>query len=335
MRYRTIGPDSATRQVSAIALGAMKLGGTVDDETSFAILDRFVEAGGTFIDTANNYMFWEPGCEPGDSEKLIGRWRASRGVGESDGLVIATKLGARPTVAGGGAESWEGLSAPAIRSAVEGSLERLGVSSIDLLYPHVEDRSVPLEETLGALADMVSAGTVRMVGASNHRAWRVERARTLSAAHSWPRFAVLQHRYSYLQPRFDIGLPEMGHVHATPEHLDFARSENAAGRPTALVVYTPLLYGFYARDDRPLSEPYDHPGTAPRLAALDTVARQTGATRNQVVLSWLIDHDPPMIPLVGVSKVAHVDEAVEATDLKLSAEQRQLLDEAGSIPPNA
>ncbi len=123
-------------------------------------------------------------------------------------------------------------------------------------------------------------------------------------------------------------LPQMGHVHATPDHLDFIREENAAGRPTALVTYTPLLYGAYVRDDRELPDAYDHPGTPTRRAALAEVAEQTGATVNQVVLAWLIDHDPPIIPLVGVSTVAQVDEAVAAADLKLTDEQRAILDSA-------
>jgi aryl-alcohol dehydrogenase-like predicted oxidoreductase len=330
MRYRTIGTGSAARQVSAIALGAMKLGGTVDDATSFAILDRFVEAGGTFIDTANNYMFWEPGCSPDDSEALIGRWRADRGITDASGLVIATKFGARPTMPGGGQEHWEGLSAPIARNAITGSLERLGMSRIDLYYTHVEDRSVELEETLGALAELVTEGVVGQIGASNHLAWRLERARGVSAAHGWPRYTVLQHRYSYLQPRFDMPLPQLGHMHATADHLDFVREEDAAGRPTALVAYTSLLYGAYARADRPIPAAYDHPGTPARHAALDHVATETGASRNQVVLSWLIDHEPPVIPLVGVSTVAQVDEAVAAADLKLTAEQRELLDTAGT-----
>lgn len=328
MRYRTIGEGNAARDVSTIALGAMKLGGTVDDETSFAILDRFVEAGGTFIDTANNYMFWEPGCSPGDSETLVGRWRADRGASATEGLTIATKLGARPTVPGGGVESWEGLSESAIRAAISGSLERLQTDRIDLLYPHVEDRSVPLDETLHALADLVSNGSVSLIGASNHAAWRLERARGISAAHGWPRYTALQLRYSYLQPRFDMPLPQLGHVHATSDHLDFVRDENAAGRPTALVTYTPLLYGAYVRADRELPDAYNHPGTPKRRAALAEVAAQTGATVNQVVLAWLIDHDPPIIPLVGVSTVDQVDEAVAAADLKLTDDQREILDNA-------
>lgn len=330
MRYRTIGDGPGERRVSAIAMGAMKLGGTVDDQTSFAILDRFVEKGGTFIDTSNNYMFWEPGCSPDDSEALIGRWRADRGITDSSELVIATKFGARPTVVGGGKEYWEGLSAPVVHDAIKGSQERLGMSRIDLYYAHVEDRSVEIDETLGALAELVADGVVGQIGASNHRAWRLERARATSATHGQPRYTVLQHRYSYLQPRFDVPLPELGHVHATPDHLDFVRDEIVAGRPTALVAYTSLLNGAYTRTDKPLSAAYDHPGTPARLAALEKVAAETGASRNQVVLSWLIDHEPAVIPLVGVSTVAQVDEAVAAADLELTPEQRELLDAAGS-----
>ncbi len=329
MRYRTIGDGPDARRVSAIALGAMKLGGTVDEETSVAILDRFVELGGTFVDTSNNYMFWEPGCSPDDSEALIGRWRAARGRGDDDELVIATKFGARPTVAGGGPEHWEGLSAEVVRSAVVGSLRRLGRSRIDLYYAHVEDRTVEIEETLGALAELVASGVVGQIGASNHYAWRLERARAISAARGWPRYTVLQHRYSYLQPRFDVPLPELGHFHATPDHLDFIRDETAAGRPTALVVYSSLLYGAYTRTDRQLPAAYDHPGTPARMAALDKVVAETGASRNQVVLSWLLDHDPAVIPLVGVSTVAQVEEAMAAADLTLTPDQRALLDTAG------
>lgn len=109
MRYRTIGTGPEARRVSVIALGAMKLGGTVDEDTSFAVLDRFVEAGGTFVDTSNNYMFWEPGCTPDDSELLIGRWRAARGLADDDELVIGTKFGTRPTVPGGGVEHWKSV----------------------------------------------------------------------------------------------------------------------------------------------------------------------------------------------------------------------------------
>ncbi|MGW4797767.1 aldo/keto reductase, partial [Nonomuraea sp. NPDC004297] len=134
MRYRTIGTDPATRrEVSVLSLGAMRFGTYTDEATSMAILDRYVEAGGTFIDTSNNYAFWADGGQGGESETLLGRWRRSRGVG--DEIVIATKLGARPLAPGTGyVDNAEGLSAKAIREASERSRERLGMDKLDLLY---------------------------------------------------------------------------------------------------------------------------------------------------------------------------------------------------------
>src|ERR1700744_2156270 len=148
MKYRTIGTDPATRrEVSVLSLGAMLMGSRTDEATSFAILDRFVEAGGTFIDTSGNYAFWVHGTQGGESEELLGRWRRSRGVG--DEIVIATKLGARPLAPGTGfVDNPEGLSAKVIRASAEPSRERLGLDRLPLLYAHIEDPTVPLQETV-------------------------------------------------------------------------------------------------------------------------------------------------------------------------------------------
>lgn len=143
MRYRTIGTNPATRrEVSVLSLGAMLMGTRTDEATSFAILDRYVEAGGTFIDTSDNYAFWVNGTRGGESEELLGRWRRSRGIG--DEIVIATKLGARPNVpATDFTQGIVGLSAAVVRESAERSLERLGVAKLDLLYAHVQ---VPQKE---------------------------------------------------------------------------------------------------------------------------------------------------------------------------------------------
>ncbi|MGW5876073.1 aldo/keto reductase [Nocardiopsis terrae] len=319
MRYTTVNG----RTVSALCLGAMKFGSTTDAATSAALLDRFVEAGGTFVDTADCYQFWVEGGQGHESETFLGRWRRERGV--TDEVVIATKVGARPTVPGAGLEAQEGLSAEVVATAAERSRERLGVDALDLLYAHREDPGTPVEETVGAFAELVAEGTVRELGISNHRTWRLERARATAQARGWPRPRVLQYRYSYLQPRHDAPLESTGHRHLTPELLDFVRAEGAQGREYALVAYTPLLTGAYTRPDRPLEYAYDHPGTTARLAALDGVAEESGATRNQVVLAWLMDHEPQIIPLVGVSTTAQLDEALEATDLTLTAEQHARL----------
>ncbi|MBD0839690.1 aldo/keto reductase [Streptomyces sp. TRM68416] len=327
MKYRTIGADPQhRREVSVLALGAMLFGSRTDEETSFAVLDRYVEAGGNFVDTSDNYAFWEDGGQGGQSEELLGRWRRSRGIG--DEIVIATKLGARPLAPGTGyVDNPEGLSAKVIREAAERSRERLGVERIDLLYAHIEDHRVPLAETVEGFAALVAEGTVGLLGVSNHAVWRVERARALAAAAGQPGYEVLQYQHSHLRPRSDIpsGLfPDGSLGHAGPELLGYLRAEPAL----TLVAYSPLLAGAYTRPDKPLPPDYDHPGTPARLKVLREVAREADATVNQVVLAWQIGGDLPIIPLAGASSVAQLEENLAAVDLELTAEQRTRLDAA-------
>ncbi|MBF5029326.1 MULTISPECIES: aldo/keto reductase [unclassified Micromonospora] len=326
MRYRTIGTDPATRrEVSVLSLGAMLFGTATDEATSFAILDRYVEAGGTFIDTSDNYAFWQNGGQGGESEELLGRWRRSRGIG--DEVVIATKLGARPLAPGTSyVDNPEGLSAKVIRESAERSRERLGLDRIDLLYAHIEDHTVPLGETVEGFAELVAEGTVGLLGASNHRTWRVERARALAAAAGLPGYEVLQYHRSYLPRRLDVPseLDRDGDVGwVGPDLLSYLRTEPQL----TLVAYSPLLKGAYVRPER-LGEEYAVPATPARLEALRAVAAETGATVNQVVLAWLMGGDIPAVPLVGFSSVAQLEESLAAVDLELTAEQRTRLDSA-------
>jgi len=327
MRYRTIGSDPRTRrEVSVLALGAMLMGSVTDEKTSFALLDRYVEAGGTFVDTSDNYAFWVDGGQGGQSEELLGRWRADRGIGSE--VVIATKLGARPLAPGTGfTDNPEGLSAGVIRESAERSRERLGVDRLDLLYAHIEDRTVPARETVEGFAALVSEGSVGLLGVSNHAAWRVERARALAAASGLPGYEVLQYQHSHLRPRTDIpdALFADGSLGtAGPDLLGYLRSEP----DLVLVAYSPLLSGAYTRDDRPLPRDYDHPGTPARLEVLRQVAREADATVNQVVLAWQMGGALPIIPLVGASSVAQLEESLAAVDLELTPDQRSRLDAA-------
>jgi aryl-alcohol dehydrogenase-like predicted oxidoreductase len=306
------------------ALGAMDFGTRLDPGTSTALLDRFVERGGRWIDTANCYSFWmDPSGVGGQSETVIGRWLAAR-PGARDRVLISTKVRQQPTVPGKWPESAEGLSAPAVRSAVRESLRRLGTEWIDLYWAHAEDRDVPLEETVGAFGEVVSEGLARRLGASNHTAWRVERGRAIARAAGVAGWTALQLRHSYVQPRPGVVLPESGHRLATAESLDYARSEPDVD----LWAYSSLLWGSYTRPDRPLPEHYDHPGTTRRLAVLGEVAAETGATANQVVLAWLTGGDPAVVPIVGVSRTEQLDEAFDAMELRLDEGQRRRLDEA-------
>jgi aryl-alcohol dehydrogenase-like predicted oxidoreductase len=302
-----------------IALGTIPFGTTVSKEDTFAILDRFVEAGGRMLDTADNYPFWVPGCTGDESELAIGSWLAARG--NRDQVYLSTKVGARPTVPGDTTlDSAEGLSAKAIRTAIEGSLRRLGTDHVDLYWAHIEDRSVPLEETLGAFDELVRDGKVRAIGASNLPAWRLERARNVSLANGWTPYTHLQLRHTYLRPRPYTRPAEAGHTLTTDEHLGYLEDTGVT-----LWAYNTLMFGAYTREDRPIPEIYDHPGTTRRLQVLHEVARELGATPNQVVLAWLLADGH--VPIVGVSRLAQLEEAIGATQIKLDDELKARLDE--------
>ncbi|GAB3220609.1 aldo/keto reductase [Glycomyces halotolerans] len=309
-------------EVSRMCLGAMALGAVQDKATSYAILDRFVELGGTFIDTANCYMFWVDGGTGDESELLLGQWLADRG--NRDEVVLATKVGRRPSVPGGGLEHSEGLAADRIGAAIDESLGRLGVDHVDLYWSHYDDSQTDLAETVAGFDRVVAAGKARIVGASNHTAWRVERARAIAERDDRAAYTAMQNRYSYLLPRPGAKLPEGGHVHAAATDLDYV----AATPGMAMLTYSALLSGRYTNPGKPLGEHYRHPGTTARLKVLDEVAAETGATRNQVVLAWLCGHDAPVIPLVGVSSVEQLEEAVDGVNLKLEADQWQRLTDA-------
>jgi aryl-alcohol dehydrogenase-like predicted oxidoreductase len=162
---------------------------------------------------------------------------------------------------------------------------------------------------------------------SNHWAWRVEQARGLAAAAGLPGYEVLQYHHSYLRPRTDLPgqlSPDGDQGAVGADLLSYLRAETQL----TMVAYSPLLRGGYVRQDKPLDQEFDHPGTAARLEALQEVAEDAGATVNQVVLAWLIGAEIPMIALVGASSVAQLDESLAAVNLELTAKQRTRLDTA-------
>lgn len=267
-------------------------------------------------------MFWTHPSGFGGQSEEVGRWLAAR-PGLRDRMRISTKVGAQPTDAGLGLASAEGLSAPVVRRAVDGSRKRLGVDRIDLYWTHIEDRSVALEETVGVFGELVERGAVSRLGASNHAVWRVERGRATAARLGVAGWSALQLRHSYLRPRPGARLESSAHVLVTEETLDFVRGTD----DFVLWAYTTLMNGAYARADR-LEEAYDHPGTTRRLAALDAVVAETGATRHQVVLAWLLGGNPPVHAILGATTVERLDEAMDAAELKLDDSLRARLDAA-------
>ncbi|OCI31840.1 aldo/keto reductase [Oerskovia enterophila] len=306
-------------------LGTLPFGSRVDRATSYAVLDRFREAGGRHLDTANNYVQWEEGATGDESEVLLAEWFSAR-PGARDEMVVATKIGARsdPARPGGFPADMEGLSRPAVRAAVEGSLRRLGMERVDFLYAHVMDPATPLEETVAALAELVAEGRVGALGCSNHD------LETLSAAHQVaeelevPGYSAVQQRFTYLQPapRTDFGVQQV----ADAELLRYL-----ADRPGCTAVgYSPLLSGAYSRRDR-MPAAYSGAGSEARLYALDQVADEHGVSAGQVVLAWMLEREQRVVPVVGVSRVAQLDECLAAAALRLDAEQLARLDRAGLV----
>ncbi|MGK3953733.1 aldo/keto reductase [Microbacterium sp. I2] len=313
---------TSTPPTSPLVLGAMMFGTTIDEDTSFALLDRFVERGGVWIDTADCYSFWasETG-QGGDSERVLGRWLAAR-PGVRDRVRIATKLGAEPLWAGSWPDRRAGLSRRAVLEAFSGSLERLGVDGVDLLWLHQEDRTTPIEETVEALAELTGGGLTARVGASNHPAWRIERARAHARHLGATPIDALQLNATYLRVRPGTRPPGVEHRFGvySDEQRDYAETHGLE-----VWAYTPLLGGAYDNPAKDIPEVYEHPGTSRRLAELDAVAAELGATRGQTVLAWHVAHG--VRPMLGGSKVAQLDAAMDAVRLSLTAEQLARLDQ--------
>ncbi|BCJ40746.1 aldo/keto reductase [Actinoplanes ianthinogenes] len=323
-------------QVSKLALGAMQMGGATSEADSIRILDRYFEAGGSFLDTADCYEWWaHRGSRGGQSEELLGRWLKNR----RDQVFLATKGSAVPAWSqelwnADGSANWElarrtfaGAGGDTLRHALDGSLKRLGTDHVDLYYVHVDDLATPLEETLEALNALVVAGKVRYLGWSNVRTWRLEAIRQLCDRNGWAAPVALQQQHSYLRPKAGntsgaIVGPEQW------EYLDLHRD-------LQLVAYSPILKGIYddpaKRSGHWMMENYEGPDVDARLAVLNEVAAEVGATPNRTVLAWLLHQaGPSVVPLIGPKTPEQLDDLLPALDIKLDAAQLARLDAAGA-----
>jgi len=325
-------------QVSQLALGCMLMGTDTDEASSIEMLNRYVEAGGNFLDTANCYAWWaRKGSHGGESEELLGRWFA--GHGRRDEVFLATKGSAvvRDPEAlwnDGAGPDWaeaftrfEGAGGETLRRALDASLRRLGTDHVDLYYVHVDDRATPLEETLEALTGIVAAGKARYIGWSNVRTWRLERIRQLAARHGWVAPVAVQQQHSYLRRR--AGLENASIV--DDEQLDYLREHD----DLTLVAYSPILKGIYddpaMRAAHSVMQSYAGPDAEARLAVLADVAADVGATPNQLVLAWLMQQSSPRIAaLIGPRTLPQFEAALPAVDVKLTDDQLARLDAAGA-----
>lgn len=303
-------------EVSALCLGCMRFGWYTEKETSIKLMDQYVEAGGTFLDTANMYGRRGPNLDQptGEvSELLLGEWMKERG--NRNDLFIASKVGVQH------GDVPRGLPGKLILEECDKSLKRLGVDTIDLYYAHADDRNTPLEEMMEAFDKLVKAGKVRFLGVSNFRLWRVVEAQWTSQTNGWAQFCSVQQRYTYLRSK--PGASFGNQIELTQDMIEYAKLKDLA-----LLAYSPLLTGSYTRDDRSPNEQYIGPDSVTRLAVLNKVAQELGVTPNQVVLAWMLQSDPPVIPLAAMSKEEHLAENLGALHVTLSDEQMERLNSA-------
>jgi len=312
MKTITLGQTGV--EVSAICLGAMEFGTAISKDKSYEVLDMYFENGGRFLDTANIYAHWLEGGKGGDSEAFIGQWMHDRG--NRSEMFIATKLGFdMPGDTGT-------LRADAIKTECESSLQRMGIETIDLYYAHRDDQETPLEESLEAFNELVVEGKVRFLGASNFMAWRLERARNLSRANGWAEYCCLQQRHSYL--RLQAGTTFAPQLTISEDLMTYSKAESFP-----MLAYTPLLGGCYVREDRQLPVQYLGVDSDNRLQAVRKLAGELGATPNQIVLAWMMQSDPPIIPIIATGNPEHLRENLAVENLQLTAEQLAELDAAG------
>lgn len=300
--------------VYPINLGGNVFGWTADTAQSFAVLDAYADAGGNFIDTADVYLAHIEGNIGGESETIIGDWLARRG--RRDDMVLATKVG-----------SWDqrpGLSASNIKAAAEDSLRRLRTDYIDLYYAHRDDPDTPLEETLGAFDELVRAGKVRYIAASNYGANRLTDALSVSDRAGFARYRAVQSHYNLMERAFERGLAPL------------AAREGLGAMP-----YYALAKGFLTGKYRMR----DRRGDSPRaqgalsylddrgrrvLAVLDEVAGAHGVSVAAVALAWLAAQPTVVAPVASARTVEQLTDIVPAATLRLSEDELRALSDASA-----
>jgi aryl-alcohol dehydrogenase-like predicted oxidoreductase len=313
MQTRPLGRSGLT--VPKLCFGGNVFGWTADAAMSERLLDALRDADLNFIDTADVYSRWVPGHSGGESETLIGRWLSRRGG--RDKVIVATKCGMDMGPAG------QGLSPAHIKAAADASLKRLNTDYIDLYQAHQDDPTVPLADTLGAFADLIKAGKVRAIGASNYAADRLKEALDVSAREGLPRYESLQPHYNlYERAKFE-----------GPTQALCVREE------IGVIPYFSLASGFLTGKYRSEADIKGARGGSakamlnPRglkiLDALDAVSNDLGANPAQVALAWLMRKPSITAPIASATSPEQLKDLIAATTLELTADAMARLDAAG------
>ena len=309
MTLRQVG--TSDMMVAPLALGGNVFDWTADEATSFAILDAFVDAGGTMIDTADAYSAWVPGHVGGESERLIGRW-LKRDPAKRDKVVIASKVG-----------FMSGLAPATIAAACDASLDRLGIERIDLYYQHKDDESVPLADSLGAFDVLVKAGKVRATGLSNFTAARIEEALGVCHQSGLAAPVAIQPWYNLLERTKFEGELEM----------------LCANQGLSVFSYYSLANGFLSGKYRSKDDLGKSPrglrtieyleGKGPRvLAALEAIAAETGASLATITLAWTKNRPGITAPIASATSLEQFSDLAAALTMELTPAQAEVLNAA-------
>ncbi|WP_423835443.1 aldo/keto reductase [Streptomyces tubbatahanensis] len=313
-----VGKKIGQLSVAPLALGGNVFGWTADKDTSFAVLDAYTEGGGNHIDTADGYSSWVEGNSGGESETVIGQWLAARGPAVRDDVVVATKVARHP--------DRMGLDPQNIKAACEDSLRRLQTDRIDLYYTHFDDESVEVSEILQALDDLVKAGKVREIAASNISPERLAASLAFSDREGTARYVALQPHYNLVSRDTYEG-----------ELETLARRESLAVLP-----YYALAAGFLTGKYQPGEQPPEgaRSGQAAKLlatergqrvlAALSTVAGAHQAPEATVALAWLLAQPTVTSPIASARTVDQLPALMAVADLQLTHDELHLLTDASS-----
>ena len=315
MQTRTLG--STDLAIVPVVFGGNVFGWTADEARSFELLDAFVDRGFNCIDTADVYSRWVPGHVGGESETIIGKWLKQ--TGKRDRVVLLTKVGMEMPSVG------KGLAKKYILEEVEASLKRLQTDTIDLYQSHKDDESVPLEETLEAYAQLIDAGKVRYIGASNYTGARLAEAEDLAERKKLPAYKTLQPEYN---------------LHAR-QGYEQDLAPVAAKYGLGVIPYFTLASGFLtgkyqsvedakgAKREGMVQKYFDERGKK-ILKALKQVSEETGAEQAAISLAWLLEQPTITAPIASATSTQQMEALFAAVELKLTAAQVALLTDASA-----
>ncbi len=307
MQHRQIGQSDL--RVTPLCLGGNVFGWTIDEATSFQVLDAYLDLGGNFIDTADVYSAWAPGHTGGESETIVGNWMKARG--NRTKVVVATKVGSKmPAQDGLG----EGLSRAWIMQAVEDSLKRLQTDVIDLYQSHIDDANTPLEETLRTYDDLIRQGKARVIGSSNYTGARTQEANDISAQHHLARYECTQPFYNFVKREdYERDLEpvllanQIGCIPYSSLASGFLSGKYRAGQA---MPNTPRASGVQSR--------YMNDAGWAALAQMEKIAETHYCTVGQAALAWLMHRPSITAPIASATSVAQLKELMGALDVKLS-----------------